>query len=233
MIAGKPMIQHVYERALSCPELSGVFVATDDERIEACVRNFGGRALMTQEAHRSGTDRINEAALEVGVEKDDLVVNIQGDQPLFHPSIVTQLVRPLIDNSSIPMATLKCKITDEEDIKNPNHVKVVTDAQGFAIYFSRAPIPFFRDCAAGGVYYKHLGFYGFRMEFLGQFTRLSEGFLESAEKLEQLRALEHGFKIKVVETLFDSVEVDVSADVRKVEEILQGQGPLGNKGLSV
>ena len=220
------MIQHVYERALSCPEFSGVFVATDDERIEACVRNFGGRALMTRGTHRSGTDRINEAALEVGVEKEDLVVNIQGDQPLFHPSIVTQLVRPLIDNSSIPMATLKFKITDEEDIKNPNHVKVVTDAQGFAIYFSRMPIPFFRDSAAGGVYYKHLGFYSFRMEFLGQFTRFSEGFLESAEKLEQLRALEHGFKIKVVETLFDSVEVDVPADVRKVEEILQGQGGL-------
>lgn len=223
IIAGKPMIQHVYERAISCPGLSGVFVATDDQRISACVHTFGGRAVMTGKGHRSGTDRISEAALELGVEKEDIIVNIQGDQPLFHPSVVSQLVRPLLEDSSLPMSTLKCKIKDEKEIHNPNHVKVVTDAQGFALYFSRSPIPFFRDGRAHGAYYKHLGFYGFRMEFLQRFTRLSEGALESSERLEQLRALEHGFKIKVVETPFDSIEVDVPEDVQKVEEILRKQ----------
>jgi 3-deoxy-manno-octulosonate cytidylyltransferase (CMP-KDO synthetase) len=222
-IAGKPMIQHVYERAGSCPELSGVYVATDDERISTCVKGFGGRAVMTEISHHSGTDRIAEAALIMGLEDDDIIVNIQGDQPIFDPSVISQLVMPLQEDRSIPMTTLKHKITDENDVRNPNHVKVVTDRQGFALYFSRHPIPYFRDNELLSVHYKHLGFYGFRMEFLTQFAHLSEGALESAEKLEQLRALEHGFKIKVVETSFDSIEVNVPEDVKKVEEILQGQ----------
>lgn len=219
-IAGKPMIQHVYERSVSCPELSEVWVATDDERISDCVNEFGGRAVMTEEAHRCGTDRIREAAIKMGLAKEDLVINIQGDQPAFHSSVISQLVKPLVEDRSIPMTTLKWKIQDEGDIENPNHVKVVTDRQGFALYFSRSPIPFFREGKSGKAYYKHLGFYGFRMEFLIQFTLLPEGVLESAEKLEQLRALEHGFKIKVLEAPFDSIEVDVPEDIRKVEEIL-------------
>jgi 3-deoxy-manno-octulosonate cytidylyltransferase (CMP-KDO synthetase) len=221
LIAGKPMIQHVYERAFLCPELSEVYVATDDERISDCVYGFGGKVVMTKMAHQSGTDRICEAALKTGVGKKDIIVNIQGDQPLFDPSVITLLVKPLVEDESLPMSTLKWKITDDSHIRNPNHVKVVTDNQGFAIYFSRCPVPYFRDTGSG-TYYKHLGFYGYRMEFLTRFTRLSQGKLESAEKLEQLRALEHGFKIKVMETPFNSVEVDVPEDIETVENILSG-----------
>lgn len=214
------MIQHVYERALACPELSQVYVVTDDERIADCVHGFGGKAVMTEEAHRSGTDRISEASVKMGLERDDLVVNIQGDQPLFHASTVSLLVRPFTEDRDIQMTTLKFRITDETDIQNPNHVKVVTDNAGFAIYFSRHAIPFFRESKSEKVYYKHLGFYGYRMGFLTRFTRLSEGMLESAEKLEQLRAIEHGFKIKVCETTFDSIEVDIPEDVTKIEKLL-------------
>jgi 3-deoxy-manno-octulosonate cytidylyltransferase (CMP-KDO synthetase) len=220
-IAGKPMIQHVYERAMSCPELTEVFVATDNERILACVHGFGGRALMTEKTHRTGTDRVSEAAQKLRLEKEDIVINIQGDQPNFHQSHIKQLVEPLVEDRSIPMTTLKWRFTDESQISSPKDVMVVTDSQGFAIYFSRYPIPFFRDGRSEKVYYKHLGLYGFRMDFLTQFTRLPEGVLESAEKLEQLRALEHGFKIKVIETLFDSIEVDFPEDVRRAEEMLR------------
>ncbi len=223
LISGRPMIQHTYERALSCPELSAVYVATDDERIADCVHQFGGKALITATTHRSGTDRIAEAALKVGLEDEDLVVNIQGDQPSFHPSVVTDLAKPLIEDRTLPMSTLKYRMEGIEDIQNPNHVKVVTDRMGFAIYFSRYPIPFCRDGGPdGGVHFKHLGFYCFRMDFLMQFTSLHEGALESLEKLEQLRALEYGYKIKVLETMQDSVEVDVPEDVKEIEKILRG-----------
>jgi 3-deoxy-manno-octulosonate cytidylyltransferase (CMP-KDO synthetase) len=214
------MIQHVYERAAACPELSEVCVATDDERIAARVREFGGRAVMTGSAHRSGTDRICEAAEKLGVEPQDLVVNIQGDQPLFHPTTASRLVAPLQEDGSVGMTTLKWKIESEADVENPNHVKVVTDKAGYALYFSRYPLPYSRHETFKPIYFKHLGFYGFRMEFLLQFTRLPEGELEAAEKLEQLRALEHGFRIKVVETPYNSVEVDVPEDIKKVEAIL-------------
>jgi len=222
LISGKPMIQHTYERALSCPELSAVYVATDDERIAECVRQFGGKALMTSPAHGSGTDRIAEAALKVGLEGEDLVVNIQGDQPSFQPSVVTDLVRPLMEDRDLPMSTLKYRIVRPEETRNPNHVKVVTDRDGFAIYFSRCPIPYCRDDVPDGVHFKHLGFYCFRMAFLIRFTSLDQGILESLEKLEQLRALEHGYKIKVPETLFDSVEVDIPEDVKAIEALLRG-----------
>jgi 3-deoxy-manno-octulosonate cytidylyltransferase (CMP-KDO synthetase) len=222
LIGGKPMIQYVYERAMSCPEISEVCVATDDKRISACVIEFGGKVVMTGQTHRSGTDRICEAATKIGLNTEDLIVNIQGDQPIFHPSIVSRLIKPFVEDQSVPMTTVKWKITDPDDIRNPNHVKVVTDRQGFALYFSRYPLPFFRDSESRQVHYKHLGFYGFRMEFLLKFTRLSQGVLEAAEKLEQLRALEHGFKIKVVETPHNSIEVDVPEDIEKVEEILGG-----------
>lgn len=222
-IAGKPMIQHVYECASACPELSEVCVATDDKRIEACVHGFGGKAVMTEKSHRSGTDRISEAALKMGLGKDDLIVNIQGDQPIFHPSQISRLVAPLAEDESISMTTLKYKITEESEIRNPNHVKVVTDRHGFGLYFSRSPIPFYRGTTSSEDYYKHLGLYAFRMGFLIQFNRFSEGVLESAEKLEQLRALEHGVKIKVVETPFDSIEVDVPEDIKRIEKMLCSQ----------
>jgi len=222
MIAGKPMIQHTYERALACSGLSAVYVATDDERILECVTAFGGNALMTRLDHVSGTDRIAEAAQKIGVKDQDLVVNIQGDQPAFPPEVVSAMIEPLLRDESVPMSTLKCRIRDEKDIANPNHVKVVTDNRGFALYFSRCPIPFCRDANPGRVHYKHLGFYCFRMKFLLEFTALSEGKLESLEKLEQLRALENGYRISVPESLYDSIEVDVPGDVAAIEEFLGG-----------
>ena len=225
LIADKPMIQRVYERAVACPELSDVFVATDDERILAAVEGFGGKVIMTGKSHVSGTDRIAEAAQMIGLEYDDIIINIQGDQPIFDPDVVSQMIEPLENDRGVSMSTLKHRIADQDSITNPNHVKVVTDSDGFALYFSRHPIPYSRDSESFVQYYKHLGFYGYRMEFLIQFTRLAEGFLESAEKLEQLRALEHGFKIKVVETAFDSVEVDVPEDVKRVEEIIRKSNP--------
>lgn len=225
LIAGKPMIQHVYEHAAACRELSDVYVATDDERILECVEGFGGKAVMTSDTHRSGTDRISEAAKSMGLNADDIVVNIQGDQPTFPSDILSQLVGPLIADPSIPMSTLMYRIRDEENIRNPNHVKVVTDKDGFALYFSRFPIPFCRDEGSEGRYFKHLGFYGFRMSFLVEFTGIPEGLLESIEKLEQLRALENGFRIKVVESFFDSIEVDVPKDIDLVEEGLHLSNP--------
>ena len=222
MIAGKPMIQHTYERALACPELSAVYVATDDDRILECVKGFGGKALMTRGDHVSGTDRIAEAAQKIGVEDQDLVVNIQGDQPAFQPEVVSAMIAPLVADETIPMSTLKCRIRDENDVTNPNHVKVVTDNRGFALYFSRCPIPFCRDANPGQVHYKHLGFYCFRMNFLLKFTALPEGKLESLEKLEQLRALENGYRISVPESMYDSIEVDVPDDVGAIEECLNG-----------
>lgn len=219
-IQGRPMVQHVYERAVSVSELSAVYVATDDRRIADCVRGFGGKAVMTGEHHASGTDRIGEAAQIIGLENDDIVVNIQGDQPLFSPSVIPLLVQPLIEEPSVPMSTLMWKFKAEADIQNPNHVKVVTDRDGFALYFSRATVPYLRDADRGIAYYKHLGFYGYRVSFLIHFSHLPKGCLESAEKLEQLRALENGYRIKVVETPYNSLEVDVPEDIDRIEALV-------------
>ena len=215
------MIQHVYQCAKSCPEVSDVYVATDDNRIFKCVHDFGGKAIMTVKKHPSGTDRIAEAARKLNLGNNDLIVNVQGDQPLFQPSVISQMIRPLKEDRDIPMSTLKHKISDEKEVQNTNHVKVVTDKQGFALFFSRCPIPFFRDSRSAGIHYKHLGFYAYRMDFLEEFISLPVGDLESSEKLEQLRALENGFRIKVVETAFDSIEVDTPEDINKVEEMIR------------
>ena len=220
LIQGKPMIQHVHQCASDCQEVTDVYVATDDEKIFNCVRDFGGNAIMTQKRHPSGTDRIAEAAKKLSLKEDDLVVNIQGDQPVFKPSVISTLITPLVEDRRIPMGTLKFKINDKREITNANNVKVVTDANGFALFFSRSPIPYYRDRASGPIYFKHLGFYVYRMDFLMSFAALPVGRLESAEKLEQLRALENGYRIKVVETLYDSVEVDTPEDIQKVEHIL-------------
>lgn len=224
LISGKPMIQRVYERAVDCARVSEVIVATDDRRIFDCVRGFDGKVLLTDGAHASGTDRVAQAALMTGLEQDDIVVNIQGDQPLFDPEIIPLLITPLEADPTIVMSTLMYRIRDGTSIRNPNHVKVVTDREGFALYFSRHAIPYHRDFRSPGMYFKHLGVYGFRMSFLIRFTRLSEGILESAEKLEQLRALEHGFRIKVLESPVDSIEVDVPEDILRVERIIGQQG---------
>jgi 3-deoxy-manno-octulosonate cytidylyltransferase (CMP-KDO synthetase) len=220
IIAGRPMIQHVYQCAAACPEISQVFVATDDERILQTVHDFGGKAVMTEKAHQSGTDRIAEAVRTMDLEDNDLIVNIQGDQPLFETDVISKMIAPLIGDTDISMGTLKYRIIDEKDIANPNIVKVVTDKEGFAIYFSRSTIPCYRETDTKPVYFKHLGLYVYRKAFLMKFSALPCGILESAEKLEQLRAIENGFKIKVVETMTNSLEVDTPEDVKKIEKAM-------------
>jgi 3-deoxy-manno-octulosonate cytidylyltransferase (CMP-KDO synthetase) len=220
-IAGEPMIRHVFRCASSCPQVSQVYVATDDDRISQCVDKFGGKAIMTAKEHISGTDRIFEAAQKLHLKNEDLIVNIQGDQPVFDPGIISEMIAPLVNDRDIPMATLKYRITDKKEIENINIVKVVTDNAGFALYFSRHPIPFYRDQGSSAVHYKHLGLYAFRKGFLEKFNRLPVGRLEAAEKLEQLRALEHGFKIKVVETASDSIEVDTPGDIKRAEDLIK------------
>ena len=221
LIAGKPMIQHVVQQTKACPEVDEIYVATDDQRIYECVRGFGGTAIMTSENHQSGTDRIAEAVETIHCADRDIVVNIQGDQPIFQPSMLTDLIQALIKNPTIPMSTLMHKIRDDKELHDTNKVKVVVDINGCALYFSRSPIPFYRDETSKKTFhYKHLGLYAYRKEFLLAFTKLSYGLLEHAEKLEQLRALEHGFKIKVVETIFDSIEVDTPEDIKQVEQNL-------------
>jgi 3-deoxy-manno-octulosonate cytidylyltransferase (CMP-KDO synthetase) len=222
-IMGKPMIQHVYERAMAVDLIAKVAVATDDERIADCVRDFGGQILMTSSDHVSGTDRLAEAATLMDINEQDVVVNIQGDQPLFDQAVVEQVARPLLDDPALPMSTLIYKIIREEEIDDPNHVKTVFDINGMALYFSRSPIPFQRnpDEPVAPTYYKHLGFYAYRKGFLLTFVGLPEGEWERYEKLEQLRALEYGYRIKVILTEHDSVEVDTPKDLERVEELFK------------
>lgn len=221
-ICGKPMIQHVVERAMQVPLLSQVVVATDDERIAQAVADFGGAFVMTNANHASGTDRLAEAADILGLTDQDVVINIQGDQPLYPAKIIEQMARPLIDDPELPMSTLIYKIVQQEEIHNPNHVKTVFDHQYRALYFSRAPIPYQRDPQQSSqpIYYKHLGFYAYRKKFLQTFVSLPQGQWECLEKLEQLRALEYGYTIRVVLTEYDSIEVDTPEDALQVERIL-------------
>jgi 3-deoxy-manno-octulosonate cytidylyltransferase (CMP-KDO synthetase) len=217
LIAGIPMIQHVYERAVRCEALDETYVATDDQRIFDCVVGFGGKAIMTDAQHQSGTDRIAEAADRVQLDDHDIVVNIQGDQPIFQPTIITQLIAPLIEDPALPMSTLMHRIEDDRERYDTNHIKVVVDAKGYALYFSRLTIPYYRDRESIPTHYKHLGIYAYRKHFLLTFTKLDYGVLEGAEKLEQLRALEHGHRIRVIETPFDSTEVDLPEDIAVIE----------------
>ncbi len=226
LINGKPMIQHVVERAGQVALLSRVVVATDDTRIADVVHTFGGEVVMTASDHASGTDRLAEAAELLGIDEQDVVVNIQGDQPLFSPEVVSQVAKPLLEDPALSMSTLIYKIIRPEEISDPNHVKTVFDCHRNALYFSRSPIPFQRNPEEPEqpTYYKHLGFYAYRKGFLLTFVGLPEGEWERFEKLEQLRALEYGYTIRVVETEYDSIEVDTPADAQRVEEYLQQQG---------
>jgi len=215
-LCGKPMIQHVYERVLRAKTVSFAAVATDDERIFHTVSAFGGRAVMTSPRHRSGTDRIAEAVETLGLRDDD----IQGDQPLFEPVQVDEVVGPLLTDAAVPMSTLIYRIVRDEEITHPNAVKTVFDRDHFALYFSRATIPFVRDPGKRVDYFKHHGIYAYRRDFLRTFTALSEGVLERLEALEQLRALEHGYRIKVVVTPYDSVEVDTPEELERVRRLI-------------
>ena len=224
-IMGKPMIQHVVERAREVELLSRVVVATDDERIADAVRAFGGEVVLTRRDHATGTDRLAEAASLINISEQDIIVNIQGDQPLFPAEVVRQVAGPLLADPSLPMATLIYQIVRPEEINDPNHVKTVFDRHGNALYFSRASIPFQRNPEeqAKPTYYKHLGFYAYRKGFLLTFVGLPEGEWERFEKLEQLRALEYGYRIQVVLTSHDSIEVDTQKDIERVEEVLKHQ----------
>lgn len=217
MIHGKPMVQHVYERCLQSKHLNEILVATDDERIFDAVMNFGGNAVMTSKAHKSGTDRIGEAARKI---KCDIVVNIQGDEPMIDPNNIDKAVEPLLFDKSINVSTICVKIRDRKDITNPNVVKVIKDKNNNALYFSRSVIPFNRD--KGRVdYYKHIGLYVYRSSYLTQLVNMKQTKLESAEKLEQLRILENGESIRVVEVKKDSHSVDTPGDLNKIRKILR------------
>ncbi|HIQ37224.1 MAG TPA: 3-deoxy-manno-octulosonate cytidylyltransferase [Desulfocapsa sulfexigens] len=222
LINGKPMIQHVAERAQTVSMLSRVVVATDDKRIADCVAGFGGEYVITRDDHVSGSDRLAEAAELLDISEHDIVVNIQGDQPLFDAEVIEQVAMPLLDDPSLPMSTLIYKIIRPEEIDDPNHVKTVFDHEHNALYFSRAPVPFQRnpEDKIAPTYYKHLGFYAYRKGFLLTFVALPEGEWERFEKLEQLRALEYGYKIRVILTTHDSIEVDTPEDLRRVEEFI-------------
>jgi 3-deoxy-manno-octulosonate cytidylyltransferase (CMP-KDO synthetase) len=219
-IGGRPMIEHVYRRAAASPAVDAVIVATDDERVVSAVESFGGLAVMTRGDHRSGSDRLAEVAASLSC---DLIVNVQGDEPLLATEMIAEAVAPLAADPSIVMGTLCRRFEDRADLENPNVVKVVIDRLGFALYFSRAAIPYARDEAGGidpGRAFKHIGLYVYRRRFLLDFTKLEPTPLEQAESLEQLRALEHGFRIRAVETSYDSVGVDTPADLERVRRLV-------------
>ncbi len=232
-IMGKPMVQHVYERTAKAAMVSEVIVATDDERVAAAVRTFGGRVEMTDKGHETGTDRLAEVAARLD---SDIIVNVQGDEPLIEPAMIDEAIKPLVEDSSVLMGTLKSRIKTLHDFLSQNVVKVVTDRAGFALYFSRSPLPNFRDkwndlkdekFVSGKILcYRHVGLYVYRRDFLLQYARMSPTFLELAEKLEQLRVLENGYRIKVVETEFETIGVDTPGDLEKVVERLKAEEAL-------
>jgi 3-deoxy-manno-octulosonate cytidylyltransferase (CMP-KDO synthetase) len=227
-INGKPKVQWVYERTRGSRLVGRVIVATDDDRIMQAVAAFGGEAVMTSSSHQTGTDRIAEVARAVAC---DIVVNVQGDEPLIRPAMIDQAVSPLVEDPSVPMGTLCKKIASPAEAFDPNVVKVVFDRNGFALYFSRAPIPWDRDRWAGkkslaeltldNAMYKHIGLYAYRRDFLLRYADMPRTALEAAEKLEQLRALELGHRIKVVVTEHDSFGVDIPGDLGKILACLE------------
>jgi len=217
-ICGKPMIQWVYEAARQCDFIDQVFIATDHEGIRAAAEAFGARVCMTAATHATGTDRVAEAAESLDAH---IVINLQGDEPLIEPEAIRQAVTPLLEDSSIVMGTLKTRIMDERDLGNPHVVKVVTDAKDCALYFSRSPIPFMNNTNSAAAAYRHIGLYVFRKDFLRTFTRLQQTALEQSENLEQLRALEHGYRIKVPTTSYQPIGVDTPDDIIRVENMLR------------
>jgi 3-deoxy-manno-octulosonate cytidylyltransferase (CMP-KDO synthetase) len=213
---GKPMVQHVYERAQRARSIDEVYVATDNEQVGTAVRAFSGRAIMTSKNHQSGTDRIAEAITDL---KADIIINVQADEPLISPAIIDRLAQHLSRNPGIMMATLCTRITDQKEIDNPNVVKVIMDRHSTALYFSRWAIPYKRnrDSKDNVIYYKHIGIYGYRREFLLAFVRWPVSSLEEAEKLEQLRALENGYPIAVVEVKYKGQGVDTPEDLESIK----------------
>jgi 3-deoxy-manno-octulosonate cytidylyltransferase (CMP-KDO synthetase) len=220
-LAGKPMVQHVYERAKMSRYLDDVLVATDDERIAHVVRGFNGRVRLTLPHHPTGTDRLAEVA---SAEPATLYVNIQGDEPLIDPEAIDAAILSVLAEDEVAMGTLKKRIYDPLEINNPNVVKVVTNLLNDAIYFSRWPIPFDRDGGEGApLLFKHVGLYVYRRDFLLHYPDLTVGPLEQAERLEQLRALENGYRIRVAETDYESLGVDTPEDLERVNQLFAAE----------
>jgi 3-deoxy-manno-octulosonate cytidylyltransferase (CMP-KDO synthetase) len=222
-IAGRPMIQRVVERVRRAQLVSRVVVATDEAVIKDAVEAFGGEAILTRRDHHTGSDRVAEVAVHL---RADIYVNAQGDEPLIDPGTVDAVVAAMLEDDSVQVATPCTPIAHADDIMDPNIVKVVRDFDGNALYFSRAPVPWVRDTgtSVAARHLKHLGLYAFRRDALVEFPTLPPGELERIEQLEQLRWLENGFRIRVVETAYDAVSVDVPADVERVEKLLRERG---------
>jgi 3-deoxy-manno-octulosonate cytidylyltransferase (CMP-KDO synthetase) len=219
-IMGKPMLQHVWERAKLSRMLDDLIIACDNEIVLKAALKFKAKAVLTSKEHTCGTDRISEVVNPLDVK---VVINIQGDEPLIHPMMIDSVARALLENKIINMATVMKKIEDVQQITDPNVVKVVVDKNNFALYFSRAPIPFLAANAEIEQvnYYKHIGLYAYTKDFLFTYKNLPVSNLEKTEKLEQLRVLSEGYKIKVVETPYDTIGVDVLEDLEKVKRQLQ------------
>lgn len=218
-IGGKSMIQRVYEQCKKATSLSDVIVATDDERIADHVKSFGGKVAITRSNHQSGTDRCEEV-IQTYTGLCDAIINIQGDEPFIDPEQINTLAN-VFHQPQVQLVTLKKKMELEADILNPNMVKVISNQQGEAIYFSRLPIPFRRNPEAKITYYKHIGIYGYRKETLSAITQLPLGILEQAENLEQLRWIEHGFRITLIETTIENIAIDTPEDLARVEKYLK------------
>ena len=226
-IAGKPLVQRVWERARAAHRLAaGVFIATDDERIAAAAAGFGARAILTRSEHPSGTDRIAEAAARLSAEGVVFshVLDVQGDEPLVDPALLNRLADALLDDPTLPMVTAACPLRDTADLLNPNCVKVVLARNGDALYFSRAAIPHPLAGMPSAPFYRHQGVYGYQRDFLETFVGWEPSPLERAERLEQLRALENGARIRVIVTEHESLGVDAPEDVARVEAALGSSG---------
>lgn len=215
-ICGKPMICRVYERAVKAENISEVIAAVDDERVKAAVEADGGKAMMTAKDHPTGTDRLAEVA--AAYPDAELIINVQGDEPLIDPQLIDELAAVFDGQPELMMATVKTEMTDEEEMNNPNNVKVITDKAGYALYFSRSLLPYPRVAGKAKVY-KHIGIYAYRRDFLLKYAKMAPTALEQAESLEQLRALENGYRIKVIETKSRFVGVDTAEDLALVNEI--------------
>lgn len=219
-ICGHTMIEWVYKRA-KLSNLDEVVVATDDERIYAEVESFGGKAILTSKEHENGTSRIAEVCTKY--EGYDVIVNVQGDEPLIEPDMINSIIDSFKEDSSISMSTLKYKLDKMEDIENPNYVKVITDKKGYALYFSRSVIPYPRKLDIQN-YYKHVGIYGYKRDFVIEYAKMEPTPLELSESLEQLRALENGYRIKVMETPYKILGVDTQEELEKVREYIKENG---------
>ncbi|WP_297570861.1 3-deoxy-manno-octulosonate cytidylyltransferase [uncultured Anaerovibrio sp.] len=217
-IAGKPMIVRVYQQASKARRLTGVIAAVDDERVYEAVVSNGGRAMMTAKDHPTGTDRLAEVA--AAHPEAELIINVQGDEPMIEPAIIDELAAAFDDDPDLQMATVKSPMESQADINNPNNVKVVTDKNGYALYFSRSPLPYFRE-NTGMTVYKHIGIYAYKRDFLLEYAKMMPTQLEQTESLEQLRALENGYKIKVIETDYHFVGVDTPEDLVAVNAAYQ------------